>query len=168
MTWHMCPQLACWVRKQFSEMFSLSLSGGVRKALRLACQTLTCSAILQTWIWIHKPSLLIPSFEFVFSGCGKTPWRKAPWGGRVYFSLQLIIHQEGRQGKEPEGRNRCRKHGLMLTGLLVCSSRLVHPVCLQNPGPSSQGWHHPQWGGPSSNTPWWRKHPHGPANKPIW
>jgi len=33
--------------------------------------------------------------------------------------------------------------------LLACFPWLTQPAFLQNPGPPAQGWHHPQWAGPS-------------------
>ena len=50
-------------------------------------------------------------------------------------------------GQEPGGRSRCRGYGgMLLTGLLpmACSA-----CFLIEPGPTAQGWHHPQWAGPS-------------------
>ena len=79
--------------------------------------------------------------------------QKANWGGKGWsLPHHCLSSKEGgtatRTGQKPRGRGWCRNHGrVLLTGLLfmACSAWFLRELRTT----SSQGWHHPQWAGPS-------------------
>ena len=71
------------------------------------------------------------------------------WGGKGLYHSQFFIKRvrTGTGGRNPEaGADAEAMEGCCS---LACSSCFASPAFLENPGPPAQGWHYPQWAGPS-------------------
>lgn len=85
-----------------------------------------------------------------FCCCDEHLDQKQPGRGRVYFTLQLIVHHGEKLQWEPEGGIEAEaSEGCCL---LACLPWLAQSALMRNPGPPARGWYHPQWAVPLTST----------------
>jgi hypothetical protein len=103
---------------------------------------------IQGWV-SHPPAVESRHWLSLFAFyCLNNIWPETTYmrkGFTSHHSLQSII-------KGCQGRNLKMGADAETTedqGSSACSTWLPQPVFLYNPGPPAQGWHRPQWAGPS-------------------
>jgi hypothetical protein len=116
------------------------------------------------FIWLsvrsHSPSLRkamagtwrqVSQSRFLF--LHKTSWPRSKLGRKGFIQLPHCYHHQRKSGQKlTQGRNLeagADAEAMKVCCLLDCFPWLAQPAFLQNPEPPAQGWHHPQWAGPS-------------------
>ena len=91
----------------------------------------------------------------ILYSCLKHHEQEASSGRKGLFNLHIhiAVHHQKKSGRElTQGRDlEAGADAEAMEGccLLTCFPWLAQLVFLRNPGPPAQGWHHPQWPGPS-------------------